>query len=100
MAKEELNSQVIIFNDHYCIMPTYFAVMTMPPTTTWQDILEESVKPILIAIPNKYLVDNNEETTIIDSDNSFSTILHFSDCRSGSSNLLREANTCCQKGHR
>ena len=68
MAREELNSQAIIINEwqHQSILPMYFAVMMSLLTASWQEILEESVKQILNAIPNKHLVDYNEKATLID----------------------------------
>ena len=46
MAKEDLNSQLIVFNDHQYILPTSSTVMAMLPKVEWQDILGESVKHI------------------------------------------------------
>ena len=53
MAREELNSQVIIINEHQC---QYSTVTLMMPRAVGQDILEESVKPILITIPKSVLI--------------------------------------------
>ena len=47
-------------------MPTYSTVMTTLPKVALQDILQESVKQILNAIPNKQFVVYNEKTTFID----------------------------------
>ena len=63
MAGEELSSQVIIINEHQCIMHTHSTVMMTMPTAAWQDILGESVKQILNIIPNKHLVDYHKKKT-------------------------------------
>ena len=57
MAREELNFQVIILNEwhHQCILPVYFTVMMTMPTAAPQEILGESGKQILNAIPNMHL---------------------------------------------
>ena len=58
MAREELNSQVILIHElhHQCIMPIYSTLMTMPQTAAPYEILGETVKQSLNAIPNKHLV--------------------------------------------
>ena len=63
-------------------MPIYSAVMMMLPTAAPQEILGESVKQILNAIPNNHLVGFNKRTTFNDyhqtnnySDNSSALIL-------------------------
>ena len=101
LAREELNSQVVIVDEHQCIMPTYSTAMTMLLTVAWHDIPGQSGKQILNAIFNKHLADYNKKTTFIDygqtsncSDNSLNNNISFADCRSGSGHLQRETSSC------
>ena len=65
IARDELYYQVVIINEwyHQCIIPIYYTVMTMPLTAAPKELLGESVKQILNAIPNKHLLGYNERTT-------------------------------------
>ena len=96
MAREELNSHVIIINEWHHIIPIYSTVMMAMPTAAPQEILGESVKQILNAIPNKHLVEYNKRTTLNEYhhtgncfENSVSINLAVADCRSGNGLLPR-----------
>ena len=99
IAREELNSQVIIINEwhHQSIIPIDSTVMMPSLTAAPQKKLWKPVKQILNAVHNNHLLDYNNKTTLNEHhqtsncpDNYFRTNLEFSDCRSGNGHLWRK----------